>query len=156
MFWYLSEHANTRKHVSEHSCSSVRVFFSILAHLAHLAQSFFLNLNVINKCFDTRLNMQIQEHVREHNWSSRWVILSILAHRAHLAHSYFSLIFSAFNTYNCSWFNLTNKNNCNVFFLWKNFEVCLSMQIQENMYTSNGGYRHEEKRHEHWSFSTKL
>ena len=34
-------HANTRKHVYEHSCSSVRVFLSILAHLAHLAQSFF-------------------------------------------------------------------------------------------------------------------
>ena len=35
------EHANTRKHVFEHSCSSVRMFLSILAHLAHLAQSFF-------------------------------------------------------------------------------------------------------------------
>ena len=109
MFWYLSEHANTKKHVSEHSCSSVRVFFSILAHLAHLAQSFFLILNGINKCFDTCLSMQIQEHVSEHDWSSEWVILSILAHRAHLAQSYFSLIFSAFNTYNCSWFNLTHK-----------------------------------------------
>ena len=112
MFWYFSEHENTKKHVSEHSCSSVRVFFSILAHLAHLAQSFFLILNGINKCFDTCLSMQIQEHVSEHNWSSGWVILSILAHRAHLAQSYFSLIFSAFNTYNCSWFNLTNKKVC--------------------------------------------
>ena len=33
--------ANTRKHVSEHSWSSVRVIFSILAHLAHFAQSYF-------------------------------------------------------------------------------------------------------------------
>ena len=41
-------HANTRKHVYEHSCSSVRVFLSILAHLAHLAQSFFLILNGID------------------------------------------------------------------------------------------------------------
>ena len=35
----LFEHANTRKHVYEHSCSSVRAFLRILAHLAHLAQS---------------------------------------------------------------------------------------------------------------------
>ena len=41
-----------------------------------------------------------------------WLNLNILAHLAHLAQSYFSLIFSAFNTYNCSWFNLTNKKNC--------------------------------------------
>ena len=109
MFWYLSEHANTRKHVSEHSCSSVRVFFSILAHLAHLAYFFFLILNGINECFDTCLSMQIQEHVSEHDWSSEWVILSILAHWAHLAQSYFSLIFSAINTYNCFWFDLTEK-----------------------------------------------
>ena len=40
VFWYLSEHANTRKHVNEYSCSSVRVFLSILAHLAYLAQYF--------------------------------------------------------------------------------------------------------------------
>ena len=32
--------ANTRKHVSEQSCSSVRVFLSILAHSAYLAQFF--------------------------------------------------------------------------------------------------------------------
>ena len=40
---YLSlfEHINTRKHVYRHNCSSVRVFWSILAHLAHLTQSFF-------------------------------------------------------------------------------------------------------------------
>ena len=66
MFRYLFEHENIKKHVSEHSCSSVRVFFSILAHLAHLAQFYFLISNGINKCFDTCLSMQIQEHVREH------------------------------------------------------------------------------------------
>ena len=54
----MSKHANTRKHISEHSCSSVRVLLSILAHLAHLAQSFILILNGINKCFD--VSMQIQ------------------------------------------------------------------------------------------------
>ena len=32
----------------EHSCSSVRVFFSILARLAHLAQSYFPSLKVQN------------------------------------------------------------------------------------------------------------
>ena len=42
----LFQHANTIKHVHEHSCSSVTVFLSISAHLA---QSFFLILNVINK-----------------------------------------------------------------------------------------------------------
>ena len=55
------EHANTRKHVSEQSCSSVRVFLSILAHLAHfahLAYSFFLISKQMNKFFD--LSMQIQ------------------------------------------------------------------------------------------------
>ena len=55
------ERANTRKHVREYSCSSVRVFLSILAHLAHLAQSFVLILNGINKCFD--VSMQIQESI---------------------------------------------------------------------------------------------
>ena len=51
------------------SCSSVRVFFSILAHLTHLAHSFFLILNGINKCFDTCLSMQIQEHsIAAHLW----------------------------------------------------------------------------------------
>ena len=48
---YLSlfEHANTRKHVYEHNCSSVRVFLSIFAHLAHLAQSVFFIWNAMNK-----------------------------------------------------------------------------------------------------------
>ena len=43
----LFEHANIRKHVYEHSCSPVRVFWRILAHLAHLAQYFFI-FNVTN------------------------------------------------------------------------------------------------------------
>ena len=37
VYLFLFEHANTRKHVYEQSCSSVRVFLSNLAHLAHLA-----------------------------------------------------------------------------------------------------------------------
>ena len=44
--------ADTKKHISEQSCSSVRVFLSMLAHLAHLAQSDFPILNRINKCFN--------------------------------------------------------------------------------------------------------
>ena len=38
------------------------------------------------------------------------MILSVLAQRAHL--SYITLIFSAFDTYNCSRLNLTNKRLC--------------------------------------------
>ena len=53
--------ADTKKHISEHNCSSVRVFLSILAHLAHLAQFFFLIFNGINKCFDR--SMKIQENM---------------------------------------------------------------------------------------------
>ena len=45
----LFEFADTRKHVYEHSCSSVRAFWRILAHLAHLAQFLFFILNVINE-----------------------------------------------------------------------------------------------------------
>ena len=41
-----------------------------------------------------------------------WLNLNILAHLAHLAQSYFSLIFSAINTYNCLWFDLTNRKIC--------------------------------------------
>ena len=59
VYLYLFEHANTIKHVYEHSCLSVRVFFSILAQLAHLAQSFFLIFNGINKCFDICFRIQI-------------------------------------------------------------------------------------------------
>ena len=61
VYWSLFEHADTSKHVFEQHCSSMRVFLSILAHIAHLAQS------------------------------------------------YFSRIFSAINTFKCSWFNLGNK-----------------------------------------------
>ena len=46
------ECANTRKHVSEQSLSSVRVFLSIPVHLAH----FFLILNRINECFDVTMH----------------------------------------------------------------------------------------------------
>ena len=49
------------------------------------------------------------KHVSERSWLSGWVIL---AHLAHLAQSYLSLIFSAINTYYCSWFHLTNKKIC--------------------------------------------
>ena len=41
----------------------MKVFLSILAHLAHLAYSFFLISKQINKCFD--LGMQIQESISE-------------------------------------------------------------------------------------------
>ena len=53
-----------------------------------------------------------RKHVSKHSWLSGWVILNISADIAHLAQSYFSLIFSATNTYNCSWFDLTNKKIC--------------------------------------------
>ena len=45
----MSEHANTGKHVSEHSYSFVWVILSILAQLAHLAHSYFsLIFSIIN------------------------------------------------------------------------------------------------------------
>ena len=40
MFGWGFGHANTRFHIHEHGCSSLRVFLSILAHLAHLTWSF--------------------------------------------------------------------------------------------------------------------
>ena len=40
--------ANTRKHVSEHSWSSVRVVLSTLGHQAHLAQSYFSLIFIIH------------------------------------------------------------------------------------------------------------
>ena len=49
-----------RKHVSEQSCSSVRVFLSILAHLAHLAFMFCLFLNEKEKMKDHRPNNKEQ------------------------------------------------------------------------------------------------
>ena len=57
-------------------------------------------------------HVNTRKHVSEHSRLSGWVILSILAHLAHLAQSFFSLIFSAINTYNCSWFDLTSKKIC--------------------------------------------
>ena len=101
------KHANTRKHVSEQSCSSVRVFLSILAHLAHLACAFSLILNMIFELMFWFQHANIRKHVSEQSWLSGWIILNISAHLAHLAQSYFSLIFSAVNTYNCFWFDLT-------------------------------------------------
>ena len=130
------EHANIRKHVYKHICSSVRVFLSILTHLAHLAlykkvcqwayllicegvfnyssslssfsSVFFLIFNGMNIWYKYA---NTRKHVSEHSWSSGWMILSILAHLDHLAQSYFSLIFSEINTYNGSWLDLTNKKN---------------------------------------------
>ena len=52
-----------------------------------------------------------RKHVCEQSWLSGWIFFNILAHLAHLAQSYFSLIFSAINTYNCFWFDLTIKKN---------------------------------------------
>ena len=111
VYFCLFGHANTRKHVIEHSCSSVRVFLSILAHLAHLAQSFFSDFKKDRLMFWCK-HANTRKHVSEYSWSSVWGILSIFAHLAHSAQSYFSLIFSAINTYTCSWFDLTNKKNC--------------------------------------------
>ena len=53
-----------------------------------------------------------RKHVSEQSWLSGWSFLNILAHLAHLAQLYFSLIFSAINTYNCSWFDLASKKIC--------------------------------------------
>ena len=69
VYLYLFEHANTRKHVYEHSCSSVKVFFCILAHLAHLAHLAFKSINkemilIISGHANTR------KHVLKHSLSS--------------------------------------------------------------------------------------
>ena len=50
-----------------------------------------------------------RKHISEQSWLCGWIILKTLAHLAHLAQFYFSLIFSAINTYNCFWFDLTKK-----------------------------------------------
>ena len=107
MFWF--EHANTRKHVSEHSWLSGWVILSIWAYLAHLPCAFSLILNRINKLMFWFKHANTRKHVSEQSWLSGWIILNILAHLAHLAQFYFSLIFSAINTYNFSWLNLTNE-----------------------------------------------
>ena len=62
-------YANTRKHVYEYSCSSVKVFFSILAQLAHLAHLAFKSINkemilIISGRANTR------KHVLKHSLSS--------------------------------------------------------------------------------------
>jgi len=46
MFWF--RHTNTRKHVSEQSWLSGWIILIILAHLAHLAQSYFSSLKYIS------------------------------------------------------------------------------------------------------------
>ena len=81
MHWCLFEHPNTRKHAYEHSCSSVRVILSILAHLAHLAQFFFLILNGINRYMFWYVSehANTRKHLSEHCCSSVGVFLSILA-----------------------------------------------------------------------------
>ena len=89
----------------------MRVFSSILAHLAHLACSFSLILNRMNKLMFWFKYANTRKHVSEQSWLSGWIILNILAHLAHLPQSYFSLFFSAINTNNCFWFDLTNKKN---------------------------------------------
>ena len=73
MFW--CKHANTRKHVSEHSWSSGWVILSIFAHVAHLAQSYFslifTSINTSTVCFfwnDTKENTIILQ------WNKIWKI----------------------------------------------------------------------------------
>ena len=53
-----------------------------------------------------------RKQVSEQSWLSDWIILIVLDHLAHFAQSYFSLIFSAINKYNCSWFDLIHKKIC--------------------------------------------
>ena len=52
----LFEHADTRKHVYEHSCVSVRVLWRILAHVAHLAQIIFFYFKC-NKLIDILIHV---------------------------------------------------------------------------------------------------
>ena len=77
--------ANSRKHVSEQSCSSVRLYLSILAHLA---RSFSLILNMINESMFWFQHANTRKHVSEQRWLSGWVDYVILAHLADLAQSY--------------------------------------------------------------------
>ena len=54
MILFIFEHVNTRKHASEHSRLSGWVILNILAHLAHLAQSYFsliFSATTIYNCF---------------------------------------------------------------------------------------------------------
>ena len=73
------EHANSRKQISKYSCLSVKVFLSIFAHSALLAQFLgMINMFLYKRAY-TRLN------VNEHSWTSDGVILSILPYLAHSA-----------------------------------------------------------------------
>ena len=67
----LFEQANTRKHIFKHSCSSVRVISSILAHLA---QSFFFwfQIKKISKNIDKCFNKQIQESISMSRAAHLW------------------------------------------------------------------------------------
>ena len=103
-------HANTRKHIYEHSCSSMSVF-QYSSSFSSFSSIFFLDFKWDRLMFWCK-HENTRKHVSEHSWSSGWVILSILAHLAHLAQFYISLIFSAIDSYNSSWFNLINKKNC--------------------------------------------
>ena len=66
----LFKQANTRKHVSEHSLSSVRVILSILAHIVHLACSFSVILNRKNKPMFGLKQANTRKHVSEQSWLS--------------------------------------------------------------------------------------
>ena len=60
----MSEHANTRKDLYVHSCSSVWVIFSILAHYAFIAQYIFFFsflMRSVKEYIDACLSKQIQE-----------------------------------------------------------------------------------------------
>ena len=112
MFSYIFKQAKKRKRISEQSRLSVRVFLKILAHLAHLVCSFSLIFDRMNKLKKARK----QESKKARQWAKLVVWLNyfnILAHLAHLAQFYFSVIFSAINTYNCFWFEVTDKRNFN-------------------------------------------
>ena len=76
------------QHVSEHSCSSLRVFLSIPAHLAHLVVFFFsITIGKIDECFN--VSMKIQKSMSVSIAAHLCVFFSILAHLAHLAQSFF-------------------------------------------------------------------
>ena len=111
--FFILTHVET-KNVSFRGSPSYKHLEGVFEYSGSFSSVFFLILNGIYKYMFWYVSehANIRKHVSEYSWSSGWVILSILAHLAHLAQSYFSLIFSAINTYNCSWFNLTNKKIC--------------------------------------------
>ena len=82
------------------------VFACLIKTFIHLI------LNKINKSMFWLKHANTWEYVSEQSWLSGWNVLNILAHLTHLAQSYFCLIFSAINTYNCFWFDQTNKKDC--------------------------------------------